>query len=106
MSSIDVDELVAGWLISKWIETAQYSYETHGSVSDLKVRTADADWECGCYSSWTREDDFIVKAVIETATGDVAFEYGRWGDFPRFIEELWEYQNNTVCHTENRETDD
>ncbi|MFE5159136.1 hypothetical protein ACFRNT_11490 [Streptomyces sp. NPDC056697] len=113
MSTIDVDDLVSGWLISKWVEASanehdrreyvRYSYEAHGPVSALVVASADADWECGCYSSWTREDDFVMRAVIKTAAGDVDFEYGTWGDFPRFIEELDEYRNNTTCPYESEE---
>lgn len=115
MSSIDVDELVAGWLISKWVEESQQTYvrrgfvrydtDVHGPVFALSVASADADWECGCWSSWTREDDFVTRAVIKTAGGDVEFEYGRWVDFPRFLEELDAYRNNTVCPYESEEDD-
>jgi hypothetical protein len=111
MSGIDVDDLVSSWLIDKWLERSsdpnnyqafvRYSVDEHGPREALSIVTADADWECGCYSSWTREDDFILQAKIMTASGAVDFEYGRWGDFPSFIEELDAYQRNTVCSYEN-----
>ena len=110
MSAIDADSLVSEWLISKWVESStdehdyrertRYDAKVHGPVAGLSVITADAEWECGCYSSWTREDDFIMRAVISTAVGDIHFEYGTWGDFPRFIEELHEYRTNDACRYE------
>jgi hypothetical protein len=116
VSSIDVDSLVNEWLISKWLESSanehdyrqftRYDRSVHGPVSGLRVVTADADWDCGCYSSWTREDDFVMTAEISTAAGVVNFEYGRWADFPSFIEELDAYRNNDVCPYERDEEDE
>jgi hypothetical protein len=97
-----LDEMVNHWLLSKWLETGEYNYDDHGAISDISVVTSDADWECGCYSSMTRDDDFILTAVIATKSGPVNFRYGRWQDLPSFIEELDEYKNNDACPYERR----
>lgn len=110
MSAVDVDTVVSDWLISKWLERSanehdyraftRYDKATHGPVTDLRILTADADWDCFCYSSYTREDTFAMKAQIDTAAGVVDFEYGTWGDFPSFIEELDVYRTNDTCSYE------
>lgn len=104
---MNTDELVNHWLISKWISdeghaSARYDIGIHGSLNEVQVITADAGWECGCYSSWTRDDDFRLKAVFQTKSGEVTFDYGCWGDFPSFIEELTEYSENN-CYYESDE---
>ncbi|MGW0468320.1 hypothetical protein ACWDX6_24095 [Streptomyces sp. NPDC003027] len=107
MSTIDVNELVNSWLISQWLERSQWEWwaersdntsfdvEVHGPASLLSVETADAGWECGCWSSWTRDDDFVMEAKIRTAAGVVTFKYGSWADFPSFIEELDIYRQSS-----------
>lgn len=113
MASVDIDVLVNKWLIARWLSASsstndfrdfvRYDESVHGPVRDLRVSSADADWDCGCYSSWTREDDFVMKALIETRAGQVTFEYGFWGLFPSFIEELDAYRNNTTCPYERED---
>ncbi|GAB1326951.1 hypothetical protein [Streptomyces sennicomposti] len=112
MSVIDVDALVNDWLISKWLEESQgyhgrgfvaYDAAVHGPASGLRVRMADADWECGCWSEYTRDDTFVMKAVIETAAGVVDFEYGVWFDIPSFIEELDAYRESRCRYNEDEE---
>nr|WSW58482.1 hypothetical protein OG513_07740 [Streptomyces sp. NBC_00998] len=112
MSAIDVDDLVNSWLLSMWLghsadestygaPTVRYDRRIHGPVEDLRVITADAGWDCGCWSSWTREDSFQLTAQIHTSVGVVDFTYGRWYDFPRFIQELHEYRVNSACRYED-----
>jgi hypothetical protein len=113
MTALDVDGLVNKWLINKWLtessnpddyrDFVRYDAAVHGPVSGLKVSSADADWDCLCYSSWTREDEFVMTAVIATAAGDVEYRYGRWGDFPSFIEDLDAFRNNDTCPYEREE---
>lgn len=102
MASIDVDELVNGWLLEKFVE-GSYDPETDGPTDDLRVVSADADWDCGCWSSYTREDTFEMTAQIQTAAGVVDFKYGQWGDFPQFIEDLEIYRVNSVCSYEQED---
>lgn len=105
---MNVDLLVNDWLIGKWLSgdgeaEVRYNYDEHGPISAVRVISADAGWECGCYSSWTRDDDFRMNAVFQTQSGkQITFEYGRWGDFPSFIEELDAYRYNRECRIENR----
>lgn len=81
----------------------RYSYEADGRPSDIKVLQADMGWECGCYSSWTREDTFEITALIKTKSREVQFIYGTWSDFPDLITELDEYINNSTCYYESEE---
>jgi len=109
------DDMVNSWIITKFIanDGRQQSYEgsnpfrynedADGFFNDITVLEADMGWECGCYSSWTRDDDFEVKALIKTKSRTVEFIYGTWREFPDFIQELDEYQNNLTCPYEQED---
>lgn len=97
-----LDEQVNGWILEKFFESSRYEPTIHGEHDDVTVVAADMGWDCGCYSSWTRDDDFRVTAKLATKGGNTEFTYGRWVDFPQFIEELDEYINRT-CYYESEE---
>ena len=109
------DEAVDQFIISKFMENDgrlqqfeqnnayRYSYEADGGPSDIKVEQADMGWECGCYSSWTRDDDFEITALIKTKSRTVQFIYGTWRQFPEIITELGEYINNDTCPYEQED---
>lgn len=109
------DDLVNSWIISKFMEgdgrqqqygnnnAYKYNYETDGSFNDITVTSADMGWDCGCYSSWTRDDTFEVTALLKTKGREVQFVYGTWLEFPDFIQELDEYKNlSDFCSVEGR----
>ena len=107
------DERVNAWLLNKWIEESQnnrrwmrtrYNPDAHGPAESLTVITADGDWECGCYSEFTRDDQFILTAKIQTAAGPITYEYGHYGQLPDFIDELSDDVDNDVCPYENEDT--
>lgn len=104
------DVLVADWLKAKFLASGDWGYgypeydkNKHGEPSEISVTSADAGWDCYCYSSYTRDDQFELTAIIKTRAGNVEFRYGRWGDFPDFIEELDEYRNGNECYYESQE---
>lgn len=96
------DELVEEWLLSKFFEE-KYDPVKHGPADPISVLQVDMDWECGCYSSWTRDDDFVVTAKMQGADGEFEYSYGYWGDFPEWLKELDAYRENNTCSIQNRE---
>ena len=105
----DTDELVKAWLKQRFLDGAtrpSYSPVAHGEPDEIEVISTDMGWDCGCYSSWTRDDSFILTGTIKDADGDeVQIRYGRWGDFPRFIEELDAFKDNEACYYESEDYD-
>lgn len=109
------DKAVDDYIISKFMSNDgrlqgfeannayRYLYEADGSPSDITVIQADMGWDCGCYSSWTRDDSFEITALIKTKSREVQFVYGRWSEFPDIITELSEYINNNECYYESEE---
>lgn len=85
------DELVNRWFLSEWTQGEghgfypEYRPLKHGEVEELEVVTADGAWQCGCYSSWTRDDQQKLIAIVKTRHGEIEVEYGVWGDFPDFV---------------------
>ena len=109
-----IDEQVNGWILQKFfsLQPRLYAYHTslgynpefHGPKDGITVVSADAGWECGCYSSWTRDDEYKVTAILQTSNGtQFEFVYGSWGDFPDFIEELGDYIYGNDCYYESEE---
>lgn len=107
-----IDDQVNGWILEKffnagthWLtgEPRGYDPARHGSKEAISVVTVDQGWECGCYSSWTRDDTYVLTATIATERGEYDFRYGTWGDFPSFLEELDEYINGNGCYYESEE---
>lgn len=88
----NIDDLVNRWFISEWTDPEgrygmhpKYDPVEHGPIENLKVITTDGEWQCGCYSSWTRDDEMVMTAEIAARNGSVMVEYGRWADFPEFV---------------------
>ncbi len=105
------DEAVDSFIIDKFMARdnyrwggyqEEYNEEYDGVKSDITVIQADMGWDCGCYSSWTRDDTFEITALIKTKYREVKFVYAYWGDFPKLIEELDEYMENG-CYYESEE---
>lgn len=109
------DDMVNSWIVTKFISNEgrqvpysgtpahRYDGNVDGFFNDITVLEADMGWECGCYSSWTREDDFEITALLQTKTRTVQFVYGTWREYPDFIQELAEYKNNETCPYERED---
>lgn len=109
------DDAVDEFIISKFMSNEgrlqryhkddihNYNFEADGGPSDIAVIQADMGWECGCYSSWTRDDSFEITALIKTKSREVQFIYGTWAGFPDLITELDEYINNDTCYYDSEE---
>lgn len=105
----EIDDLVNRWFIKEWTESdgagfyPKYRPLKHGEVGELEVVTTDGAWECGCYSSWTRDDQQRLIAVIKTRHGEIEVEYGTWGDFPDFVLRIIEFgELEDYCSIERR----
>lgn len=102
------DELVNRWFLDRWIKNEGYAYPRyrplkHGEPEELEVITTDGGWECGCYSSWTRDDQQKLYAWVKTRHGEVKVEYGVWGDFPDFVRQVIEFgELEDYCRVEAR----
>lgn len=104
----DIDRLVKDWILSKFLKGDTYSLaypygydETvHGPKEDITVVAADGEWQCGCYSEYTRDDQFVMTATFMTKSGHFKASYGRWGDLPVFIEELASFEETWECSIE------
>lgn len=79
--------------------------QEHGPVRNIRVLSVDMGWECGCWSEFTRNDQFEMVALLEGDKGQFTYRYGRWGDLPSFIEELDEYINGDTCPYEEDDDD-
>jgi hypothetical protein len=101
-----IDEQVNAWMKEMFLASGQYVPDLHGTPDQIRVIAADAGWECGCYSSWTRDDGFELEAKMEGAHGYFLYRYGRWADFPDFIHDLDEYINGNGCYYESDEYND
>ena len=84
------DELVNAWVKKKFLESIPYLNNTalYGPAKGITVASADVESYCGCYSEYTRDDGFEMKAVLTGRFGEVHFTFSLWGNLPDFIEEL------------------
>lgn len=98
------DRAVEKYILDRYIQSSQYDERVHGSRSDLSVLSADTGWECGCYSEYTRDDQYVLEAVILTAKREVTFRYGMWGDLPEILEAMMNEEDLAeVCSIERHE---
>src|ERR1041385_5913747 len=75
----NVDEHIKELVKAKFLEDGYYyKPELDGSSDDISVLKTDMGWVCGCYSDWTRDDNFIVRAEMKTLTRTVEFAYNTW----------------------------
>src|ERR1041385_4659728 len=94
----NVDEHIKELVKAKFLEDGYYyKPELDGSSDDISVLKTDMGWGCGCYSDWTRDDNFIVRAEMKTLTRTVEFPYNTWWNMPDFLQELSEYIENEQC---------
>lgn len=111
---MDYDELVKAWILDKFLKADAWGYpkydpEVHGPAEGISVKVADASWHCGCYSEYTRDDDFKLVAKIQVwdvdghPPSEVEFHYGGWYDMPSFFEELDAFQETWDCDIETVE---
>lgn len=93
----EIDRRIESWLLDKFLFSGDYDKSKHGTIRSIKVRSVDMGWECGCYSEWTRDDQFELTGLFDSSAGPFTWTYGRWGDLPTFIEELSAYQDGPYC---------
>lgn len=97
-----IDQLVCDFILDKYM-TEKHNPQTQGAIEVLSV---DAEWECGCYSEYTRDDQFVMTATLRDVDRDHIFEYryGTWGDLPALIESIKDYEDlKSVCHVERND---
>ncbi len=106
MTGGNVDRMVEAWLVSEF--RSNYP-DDHLSSCPTAYATIDHEctgWECGCYSSWTREDSFVVIYSVQCEHGnDVMGERSHWYNSPTSVyEQLDAYREGpeSVCHVEQR----
>lgn len=91
----EIDDLVKEWLLRKFLAT-DYDGKVHGPLEDLYIKDSQRGWECGCWSDYTRDDDYNLRATVGSHSKpgqEWVYDYGRYRDLPRFIQELDEYAN-------------
>ncbi len=91
------DDLIKAWLLERFLWSGRYDKVKHGTIKSIEVLKVDAAWDCGCYSEFTRDDTFRLEGLFKSSSGTWYWEYGTWGDLPRFIEELEEYDKRGSC---------
>lgn len=107
---IDVDDLINRWFLNEWVNGTtghmrpDYNSFIHGPLESLEVIAFDASWECGCYSSWTRDDQQVITSKVKTKSGNVDIRHWTYGDFPELIERLQIFGNlEDACDIEYRQ---
>lgn len=98
---MNADELVSKYIVQKFQKARSIGY-THTNPQVEHIATCpnavfisgEHGWECGCYSSYTRDDQWWLHGVI-TCDHDRGFEYRysttayEWdGGLPGFIREM------------------
>src|SRR5690348_13785915 len=94
----NVDEHIKELVKAKFLEDGYYyKPELDGSSDDISVLKTDMGWLCGCYSEYTRDDEFIVRAEVKTLTRTVEFPWSSWSRMPEFLLELAYQIDNDGC---------
>lgn len=83
----DIDDAVKEWLRD------EYAKRYRKSRNAVEILSVDKAWECDCWSEFTRDDNFIFRALVRMDGVEQDWEYGYWADLPHFIHELDEYIN-------------
>lgn len=110
----DYDALVNAWLLDKFLTgdawgSVKYDPELYGPREGVSVLSADVSWECGCYSEYTRDDEFNLVAKIRVwnvdgySPSEIEFRYGGWYDMPDFFEQLDAFRETWNCSIETYE---
>lgn len=90
------DTLVDDWIIETFREKfdnnnwGQDGNAQHLVRNGCYVIETDVSWECGCYSSWTRDDSKLMEARLGCRCCDRTYNwnYGYWYNMPEIIEEI------------------
>ena len=110
----DIDALVNAWILDKFLRGNIWGYpaydpKVHGPEEGVSVLSADTSWECGCYSEYTRDDDFTLVGKIQVwnvngyPPTEINYRYGGWYDMPDFFEELDTFRDTWECSVETYE---
>jgi len=95
-----VDDMIKEFILDKYVASNKYS-EIHGPRDELKVLESDVGRECWCYSEYTRDDEFVMKAKIQTLKRVIEFEWGTHSDIPQFIQDLEKYKDFSCGYDED-----
>lgn len=116
MTKNQFDDLVERWFLFEWTGKSSFGMSPHydpylhGDAWNLEVVTMDGGWECGCYSEWTRDDQTTLTAKVSTRSGEIEVRYGKWRNFPDFVEAVVDFGRlEDVCSIErgyNEDEDD
>lgn len=76
---MNADELVSQWVVSDFRRRSEYQHlygpyvsndEEHLSrCIDLTFTSHSHEWECGCYSTYTRDDSWSIRGTISCPHG-------------------------------------
>lgn len=86
------------WKRSKMSSAYQHAIRHQLECPDSKASVKLAEWECGCWSEYTREDFFLVKFRVTCGCGsyyDVNTSLDLQGE--NVIEQLEEYESTRYC---------
>lgn len=68
-------------------------YENHSyAVPGATVKIADVEWDCGCYSEYTRDDAIYATAVVVNDGREIPVSYSY--DLPQMIRDMAGEQDN------------
>ena len=90
------DELVNQWALEQFRrETQDWKWDNRmlrhlRECQEAKVVWCHHEWGCGCYSEYTRDDEWRITARLECPHEgkDWQFLEVRWGNLPEILEEL------------------
>lgn len=104
---MNADELVNVWALGEYksryryyTDTAYFHKYNHLITCPTVVAIPKSfGWECGCYSEYTRDDDFYTAFTITCDCG-VEEHFGlstsEW-NLPEILKQLDEYNNTQFC---------
>lgn len=89
----DPDEYLREYILKRFYE--DYPFAAPGAV----VKTADVEWDCGCYSEYTRDDEIRATAVVISDGREIPLSY--FYNLPQMILDMAGEQDN--CQIEEDE---
>ena len=104
---MNADELVELWALGEYKSKYQYydntdyfhKYNHLIMCPTVKALPINYEWECGCYSEYTRDDGFVTlfNIVCDCGVKDIFRRTGGDWDLPDIIRQLDEYQSTQEC---------
>lgn len=102
---MDIDDEVKNLIFRRYREASHFIHSSEWLhlvlCHEVQVEKADIEWECLCYSEYTREDQMTMVALINCPHGvEDKFAWGRHGDIPKILKELWQkawLEETPVC---------